>query len=289
MTKTTLSLTTNLPASDEVREDVFARLYGEPLGKCPEDLFIPPEALQVFLESFEGPLDLLLYLIRRQQFDIFDIPMAELTEQYVRYVDLVRERHLDLAAAYLVMSATLMQIKSRLLLPARVNPETGEEEDPRATLMERLLVYEAVRREAAALSELSECGRDYFVAAVSLPDLPEPPAEAEPEDLRRAWIDIVGRRSLAAHHRITRQELSVRAHMGEVLRRLRTGGAVLRFSELVGDVGGREHVAVWFLAILELAREGLLDLVQEIPRGDIVIRAADEKTDRLLFEEDGPQ
>lgn len=289
MTKTTLSLTTNLPASDEVREDVFARLYGEPLGKCPEDLFIPPEALQVFLESFEGPLDLLLYLIRRQQFDIFDIPMAELTEQYVRYVDLVRERHLDLAAAYLVMSATLMQIKSRLLLPARVNPETGEEEDPRATLMERLLVYEAVRREAAALSELSECERDYFVAAVSLPDLPEPPAEAEPEDLRRAWIDIVGRRSLAAHHRITRQELSVRVHMGEVLRRLRTGGAVLRFSELVGDVGGREHVAVWFLAILELAREGLLDLVQEIPRGDIVIRAADEKTDRLLFEEDGPQ
>ena len=274
-------MTTNLPASDDVREDVFARLYGEPLGKCPEDLFIPPEALQVFLESFEGPLDLLLYLIRRQQFDIFDIPMAELTEQYVRYVDLVRERHLDLAAAYLVMSATLMQIKSRLLLPARVNPETGEEEDPRATLMERLLVYEAVRREAAALSELPECGRDYFVAAVPLPVEPEPPAEAEPEDLRRAWIDIVGRRSLAAHHRITRQELSVRAHMGAVLRRLQSR-ASLRFSELVEG-------AVWFLALLELAREGLVDLVQETPRGDIVIRVAEEETDRLLFEEDGPR
>lgn len=288
MTNTTLSLTTNLPASDDVREDVFARLYGEPLGKCPEDLFIPPEALQVFLESFEGPLDLLLYLIRRQQFDIFDIPMAELTEQYVRYVDLVRERHLDLAAAYLVMSATLMQIKSRLLLPARVNPETGEEEDPRATLMERLLVYEAVRREAAALAELPECGRDYFVAAVPLPVEPEPPAVAEPEDLRRAWIDIVGRRSLAAHHRITRQELSVRAHMGAVLRRLRPRSS-LRFSELVEGSEGREHVAVWFLAILELAREGLVDLAQETPRGDIVIRAAENEADRLLFEEDGPR
>ena len=200
----------------------------------------------------------------------------------------MRERHLDLAAAYLVMSATLMQIKSRLLLPARVNPETGEEEDPRATLMERLLVYEAVRREAAALSELPECGRDYFVAAVPLPVEPEPPAEAEPEDLRRAWIDIVGRRSLAAHHRITRQELSVRAHMGAVLRRLQAR-ASLRFSELVEGAEGREHVAVWFLALLELAREGLVDLVQETPRGDIVIRAAEEETDRLLFEEDGPR
>lgn len=265
-----------------VREAVFARLYGEPLGACPEDLFIPPEALEIFLESFEGPLDLLLYLIRRQKFDIFDIPMAELTAQYVRYVDLVRERHLDLAAAYLVMSATLMQIKSRLLLPARVDPETGEPEDPRAALMEKLLVYEAIRRAAQALDELELCDRDYFVAGIEEDGLERlESATAEVDELVAAWNEIVSRRNLAAHHRITRQELSIRSHMGDVLKRLSIRG-FLTFSSLLEENAGREHVTVWFLALLELAKEGLVVLTQGTPKGDIEVRLPqEEKTDRL--------
>lgn len=268
---------------ENVREEVFARLYGEPLGTCPENLFIPPEALKVFLESFEGPLDFLLYLIRRQRFDIFDIPMAELTEQYVRYVDWVRESHLDLAAAYLVMSATLMQIKSRLLLPPRTNPETGEEEDPRAALREKLLIYEGIRRAAEALGELPVRDWDYLVPEVPAEEKgPLPPAQADVSDLSSAWLDILSRRSLAAHHRVSRQELSIRAHMRDVLMRLRATGRIT-FSELLreGDVDhGRENVAVWFLAVLELAKEGLVKLSQKEKYGDILVTVPDEsKTD----------
>lgn len=247
---------------------ILARLYGEPLEDCPEGLYIPPDALRVFLESFEGPLDLLLYLIRRQKFNVMDIPMAELTEQYMRYVEMVRASDLELAAAYLVMSATLMQIKSRLLLPAR-EEDGGEEEDPRAELMRRLLEYEKIREGAKALDALPRLGRDFFLPS---PDVPAPDASAmpaaAPQDLAEAWRAVLARLKLSARHKVTRQELSVREHMTAVLKRISAEGRV-SLRELIAGSAEREVIAVWFLALLELAKDGLVTLVQAGPFTDI--------------------
>jgi segregation and condensation protein A len=247
---------------------ILARLYGEPLESCPEGLYIPPDALRVFLESFEGPLDLLLYLIRRQKFNVMDIPMAELTEQYMRYVEMVRASDLELAAAYLVMSATLMQIKSRLLLPAR-EEESGEEEDPRAELMRRLLEYEKIREGAKALDALPRLGRDFFLPA---PDVPGPDAALlpvlTPQDLSEAWRGVLARLKLSARHKVTRQELSVREHMTAVLRRISAEGRV-SLRGLIAGSADREVIAVWFLALLELAKDGLVTLTQAEPFTDI--------------------
>lgn len=247
---------------------ILARLYGEPLEDCPEGLYIPPDALRVFLESFEGPLDLLLYLIRRQKFNVMDIPMAELTEQYMRYVEMVRASDLELAAAYLVMSATLMQIKSRLLLPAR-EEDGGEEEDPRAELMRRLLEYEKIREGAKALDALPRLGRDFFLPspAVPAPDASAMPAAA-PQDLAEAWRAVLARLKLSARHKVTRQELSVREHMTAVLKRISAEGRV-SLRELIAGSAEREVIAVWFLALLELAKDGLVTLVQAGPFTDI--------------------
>lgn len=250
---------------------ILARLYGEPLSTCPEGLYIPPEALRIFLTSFEGPLDLLLYLIRKQKFDIMDIPMAELTEQYMRYVDLVRENDLELAAAYLVMSATLMQIKSRLLLPS-VRVHDGEEvEDPRAELMRRLEAYEQIRAAALRMQALPRIDRDFHIASADL-NVPKevPLPEVKAQELVSAWKDVVRRLRLRDRHKVSRQELSVREHMSALLRMLRQQ-TMVTLSMLWEQTPDRESQTVWFLAMLELAKEEMVILTQAEPYAPIYI------------------
>lgn len=274
-----MTVQTDLPAeqtlfrgvSPSTEKLILARLYGEPLETVPDGLYIPPEALRVFLESFEGPLDLLLYLIRRQKFDIMDIPMAEVCEQYMRYVEMVRENDLELASAYLVMSATLMQIKSRMLLPAPPAVDGTEPEDPRAELMRRLLEYEKIRNASVRLQALPRCGRDFHVASaerVVTNEAPQP--EVTGKDVAGAWLAVIGRLKLSARHRVTRQELSVREHMTAVLKLL-TEKPFLTLETLVGGSQSREVLAVWFLAVLELAREGAVILTQGAPYAPLYV------------------
>ena len=198
-----------------------ARLYGEPLFQLPLDLYIPPEALEVFLEAFEGPLDLLLYLIRRQNFNILDIPLADVTRQYLSYVDQIRKTNLELASEYLLMAAMLIEIKSRMLLPPKKSEDGAEPEDPRAELVRRLLEYEQIKLAAARLDALPVLGRDFLRAQVHIEQSLQPRfPDVSVEDLREAWLDILKRAKLKQHHRITREQLSVREHMSIVLRRL---------------------------------------------------------------------
>ena len=230
----------------------FARLYGEPLFKVPEGLYIPPDALRVFLESFEGPLDLLLYLIRRQKFDIMQIPMAIVTEQYMSYVELIRESNLELAAEYLAMAAHLMQIKSQLLLPV-THADTGEEvADPQAELARRLLEYEKMKMAAAEMDRVPRNGRDFLRAYVLIEQaqiklLPEVSAD----DLRLAWDGILREANLKGHHKVSRQELSVREFMSAILKRLSTQ-RFMEFQELFEPEAGRSVCIVNYLALLEL-------------------------------------
>ena len=260
-----------------------ARLYGEPLLEYPKDLYIPPDALEVFLERFEGPLDLLLWLIRSQKFDVMDIPMALLTEQYMAYVELIRRSNLELASAYLVMSATLMSIKSRMLLPKRADALTGEEaEDPRAELMRRLIEYERMREAARRLDELPRAGRDFRAAAGVVTTVAEEPLPMiTPEELALAWEAAAARLALSAHHRVSREELSVREHMTALLKRL-SGREYIRFTELLADRPDRQSVCVWFLATLELAKIFLLSIRQAEPYG--VIYLSSEETPALVEE-----
>lgn len=261
---------------DVVDSVALARLYGEPLFAIPQDLYIPPDALEIFLEAFEGPLDLLLYLIRKQNFNVLDIPMAEVTRQYLSYVEQIRSRNLELAGEYLLMAALLIDIKSRMLLPV-IKSDTGEEpDDPRAELVRRLLEYEQMKLAARKLDALPRAGRD-FQRSHALPDLQVERMlpDVSPDDLRQAWADIMKRASLNASHRVTREQLSVRDHMSRILRRL---GDVrfMEFSELFME-GVREGdpaavVVVHFLALLELARESLLDITQAEPYAPIYVR-----------------
>ena len=249
-----------------------ARLYGAPMLELPRDLYIPPDALEVFLDTFEGPLDLLLYLIRRQNFNILDIPMARVTAQYLEYVEQIRGTNLELAAEYLLMAALLIEIKSRMLLPVRKSEETGEAEDPRAELVRRLLEYERIKRAAQELDALPQLGREFWPVQVALEEsfavaLPQVHAE----DLRLAWLDVVRRAKLTQHHRIGRAELSVREHMSLMLRRL-AGQRFVEFSDMfVGSVTVQVAV-VHFLALLELIREGLVDMTQAEPYAPIYVR-----------------
>jgi len=213
------------PATDSTPNTIdgvaFAHLYGEPLWKLPTDLYIPPDALEIFLEAFEGPLDLLLYLIRKQNFNVLDIPMADVTRQYLGYVDQIRESNLELAAEYLLMAAMLIEIKSRMLLPVK-KADTGEEaEDPRAELVRRLLEYEQMKLAAQRLDHLPQLGRDFLRADVYVE---QSSAQRFPDvdanDLRAAWADVIKRARLVEHHKISREELSVREHMSVILRRL---------------------------------------------------------------------
>jgi segregation and condensation protein A len=252
----------------------FARLYGEPLFALPTDLYIPPDALEIFLDAFEGPLDLLLYLIRRQNFNILDIPMAELTRQYLGYVEQVRARSLELASEYLLMAAMLIEIKSRMLLPQRQAAAGEEVEDPRAELVRRLLEYEQIKIASRQLAQAPQLGRDFLAAQVHVEQaqqlrLPDVAAS----ELQQAWRDILRRAKLVQHHRISREALSVREHMSQVLRRLQ-GRRFVEFAELFELDQGVPVLVVTFIAMLELAKETLIEITQAEAFAPIYVRLA---------------
>ena len=257
-----------------VDQVALARLYGEPLFAMPHDLYIPPDALQVFLEAFEGPLDLLLYLIRKQNFKILDIPMAAVTRQYLVYVDEIRATNLELAAEYLLMAAMLIEIKSRMLLPPKKVAEGQEPEDPRAELVRRLLEYEQIKLAAHKLNEVPQFGRDFLRAQVYVEQSLQPRfPDVNVVDLQDAWRDIVKRAKLIRHHVISREELSVREHMSIVLRRLQ-GRKFLEFADLFEAARGVPVLVVTFIAMLELAKEGLLEVTQAEAFAPIYVRLA---------------
>ena len=251
-----------------------ARLYGEPLFQLPTDLYIPPDALEVFLEAFQGPLDLLLYLIRKQNFNILDIPMADVTRQYLRYVDQIRQHNLELASDYLLMAAMLIEIKSRMLLPPKKSPDGAEPEDPRAELVRRLLEYEQMKLAAARLDALPQLGRDFLRAQVTVEQsLTTRFPDVAVDELRDAWADIIKRAKLHQHHKISREQLSVRDYMSRVLRRLQ-GERFVEFQDLFDVTHGTPVVVVTFIAMLELARERLLELTQAEAFAPIYVRLA---------------
>jgi segregation and condensation protein A len=252
----------------------LARLYGEPLFKMPQDLYIPPDALEVFLEAFEGPLDLLLYLIRKQNFNILDIPMAGVTKQYLSYVDEIRNRNLELAAEYLLMAAMLIEIKSRMLLPPKKTEDGKEPEDPRAELVRRLLEYEQMKLAAHKIDTIPTFGRDYLRAQVVIEQslVPRFP-DVNVVDLQEAWRDILKRAKLIQHHKISREELSVREHMSMVLKRLQ-GRKFVEFEELFDPSQGTQVLVVTFIALLELGKETLIEITQAEAYAPIYVRLA---------------
>jgi segregation and condensation protein A len=250
----------------------FPKLYGEPLFKLPNDLYIPPDALEVFLEAFEGPLDLLLYLIRKQKFNILDIPLAAVTLQYLEYIEQIRQRNLELAADYLLMAAMLIEIKSRMLLPAKKVDGEQEALDPRAELVRRLLEYEQMKLAAFQLDTLPQVGRDFVRTQVYIdqtvvtrfPDV-------EIADLQAAWNDLLRRAKLTERHTITREELSVREYMTQILRKLQTA-KFIEFQDLFETSRGVPVVVVNFIALLELAKETLIEITQAEAFAPIYVR-----------------
>ena len=263
-----------LPETLPVDRVALARLYGEPLFRMPQDLYIPPDALEVFLEAFEGPLDLLLYLIRRQNFNILDIPLADVTRQYLTYVDQIRKHNLELASEYLLMAAMLIEIKSRMLLPPKKLADGDEGPDPRAELVRRLMEYERVKLGAARLDRLPVIGRDFLRAQVFIEQSLQPRfPDVAVVDLQTAWADIIQRSKLNQHHRISREQLSVREHMSLLLRRL-TGRRFAEFHELFDTQRGVPVLVVTFIAMLELSREHLLEITQAEAFAPIYVRLA---------------
>ena len=257
-----------------VDQVALARLYGEPLFALPTDLYIPPDALEVILEAFEGPLDLLLYLIRKQNFNILDIPMAGLTRQYLSYVDEIRSRNLELAAEYLLMAAMLIEIKSRMLLPPKKTAEGVEPEDPRAELARRLLEYEQMKLAGAGLNAIPHYGRDFLKAQVYIEQSLQPRfPDVHLADLQEAWADILKRAKLVQHHKITREELSVREYMSQVLRKLQ-GRRFVEFEELFDPSKGSTVLVVTFIALLELGKETLIEITQAEAFAPIYVRLA---------------
>jgi len=263
-----------LNAAADAAEAAIARLYGEPLLRLPNDLYIPPDALEVFLDAFEGPLDLLLYLIRKQNFNILDIPMAQVTLQYLEYVEQIRKHNLELAAEYLLMAAMLIEIKSRMLLPKRQDELIEDVGDPRAELVRRLLEYEQIKLAAQQIGALPQYERDF-----QRPSLPVEQGLApvwphvDASDLQRAWMDVLRRAKLTQHHRIGREELSVREHMSAILRTLQSQRFV-EFSELFAGHASVPVVVVHFVAMLELAKETLIEITQAEPFAPIYVRLA---------------
>ncbi|MSP87003.1 MAG: segregation/condensation protein A [Methylotenera sp.] len=248
-----------------------AKIKGQAFTELPQDLYIPPDALEVYLESFEGPLDLLLYLIRKHNLDILDIPMADLTRQYMLYVEKMQAIKLELAGDYLLMSAMLIEIKSRFLLPKPAEVES--EDDPRAELVRRLMEYEAIKLAAQAIDELPKVSEDISVASAYYQHISEiNPPEVSLDDLAEAWHNVLKRASHYQHHKIGRAELSVREHMSIILRRLKAD-TLVEFSDLF-DIAqdGIPKLVVCFLAILELAREGLLRMTQQAPFSPIYLQ-----------------
>ncbi|NDP39118.1 MAG: segregation/condensation protein A [Rhodoferax sp.] len=259
---------------DVVDHVAVARLYGEPLFAMPRDLYIPPDALEVFLEAFEGPLDLLLYLIRKQNFNILDIPMAGMTRQYLVYVEEIRGRNLELAGEYLLMAAMLIEIKSRMLLPPKKVAEGQEAEDPRAELVRRLLEYERMKLAAARLNAVPQFGRDFLQAQVFIEQSLQPRfPDVSVVELQEAWSAILKRAKLVQHHKITREELSVREHMSLVLKKLQ-GRRFVEFEDLFDPASGAPALVVTFIAMLELAKETLIEITQAEVFAPIYVRLA---------------
>jgi segregation and condensation protein A len=262
------------PEPEVVDQVAVARLYGEPLFTLPQDLYIPPDALEIFLEAFEGPLDLLLYLIRKQNFNILDIPLADVTRQYLAYVDQIRRHNLELASEYLLMAAMLIEIKSRMLLPPKKTDDGSEPEDPRAELVRRLIEYEQIKLAAAGLDRMPVLGRDFLRAQVHIEQSLQPSWPAvNADDLRAAWADILRRARLNQHHTISREQLSVREHMSIVLRRLQ-GRRFVEFQDLFDPTRGVPVLVVTFIAMLELSREHLLEVTQAEAFAPIYVRLA---------------
>ena len=260
-------------------------LYGQPILDLPQDLYIPPDALSVMLDAFEGPLDLLLYLIRKANVDILDIPMAPLTNQYLDYVEAMRVQNLELAAEYLVMAAMLIEIKSRMLLPRPKAQFEEEVEDPRAELVRRLIEYEQMKLASREIDEMPKAEIDFQwlnvwvdrEAVVRHPDV-------SAEDLHEAWRAVVRQAKLHTHHKIAREELSVREHMGLILRRLRTSEGYLEFGELFDVTGGVPVVVVNFIALLELCKEHLLEMTQTAAFAPIYVRLPSDAPEHSMFE-----
>jgi segregation and condensation protein A len=261
-------------AVPEQVEMPFAIVNGEPVTHLPKDLYIPPQALEVILEAFEGPLDLLLYLIRRQNLDVLDIPLAEITRQYMKYIELMQDLQLELAGEYLVMAATLAEIKSRMLLP-RASAVDDSEEDPRAELVRRLQEYERFKRAAEKLDTLPRLERDVWSAGAELRDrkVVRLVPQVTLQEMLLAFRDVVVRSEMFAHHHVQRERLSVRERMTDIVARLENASFV-EFVQLFSPEEGRMGVAVTFMAILELVREGLIDIVQQEPFGPIHVRSA---------------
>jgi segregation and condensation protein A len=276
--------------SPEQSEMPFAMVLGEPLTEMPRDLYIPPQALEVFLDAFEGPLDLLLYLIRRQNLDILDIPIAEITRQYTKYIEVMTELQLELAGEYLVMAATLAEIKSRMLLPRAAQPGDGLEEDPRAELVRRLQEYERFKRAAEEIDRVPRLERDHWVGSAEFNDrratrlLPE----VTLKEMLLAFRDVATRSEMFAHHHVQRERLSVRARMSDILTALGPDRFV-EFTTLFRPEEGRMGVAVTFIAILELVREGLIDIVQNELFAPLHVRAGNPARSGHLVEAESAQ
>jgi segregation and condensation protein A len=272
--------TIDQPAAPVPTPDAVAMIYGQPMAQMPLDLYIPPDAMAVMLDAFEGPLDLLLYLIRKANVNVLDIPMAPLTVQYLTYVEAMRTHNLELAADYLVMAAMLIEIKSRMLLP-RAKVIAGEEvEDPRAELVRRLIEYEQMKLSAHRLNEMPQAERDFdwveiWVEKSMLQRLPE----VNVDDLKNAWSAILRQAKLHMHHHIQREELSVREHMGLILRHLRDAGGFVEFVDMFDPALGASVLVVHFLAMLELAREHLLEMTQAETFAPIYVRLADGRVE----------
>ena len=273
----------------EQAEMPFAVVHGEPVTQLPRDLYIPPQALEVFLEAFEGPLDLLLYLIRRQNLNILDIPLADITKQYMDYIELMTELQLELAGEYMLMAATLAEIKSRMLLPRSKDSDLGEENDPRADLVRRLQEYERFKRAAESIDRLPRLERDTWSASADL-DVKRPSRtlpQVALQEMIVAFRDVVSRAQMFAHHHVQREKLSVRERMTNILSTLEQSSFV-EFTRLFRPEEGRMGVTVTFVAILELVREGLLDIVQTEVYGALHVRAAQGRTElRLVSTSEG--
>ncbi len=250
------------------------KIYGELMTNLPRDLYIPPDALEIYLDAFEGPLDLLLYLIRKANVNIIDIPMTPLTAQYLAYVEAMRRKNLELAAEYLLMAAMLLEIKSRMLLPRPPKVVDGEPEDPRAELVRRLMEYERIKQAAAKLDDMPRANRDFEWVSVWINDeVAEKLPEVSLHDLQVVWLSLMKKAKVRAHHRIKREELSVREYMIDILRRLQGRGYVV-FEDLFESTTGLAGLVVSFLAVLELARERLVEITQNEALAPIYIRTA---------------
>jgi segregation and condensation protein A len=292
--KPELTLVQNTPAPTPVAmpapaqgEMPFAVVEGQPIIEMPRDLYIPPQALEVFLEAFEGPLDMLLYLIRRQNLDILDIPIAEITRQYMRYIELMQVLQLELAGEYLLMAATLAEVKSRMLLP-RVSDMAAEEADPRAELVRRLQEYERFKRAAEGIDRMPRLERDTWVASAELVDrkVVRIPPQVTLQEMLVAFQDVLARSDMFAHHHVQREPLSVRQRMTDVLAAL-TANAFMDFSRLFTAEEGRRGVTVTFVAILELMREGLIEIVQSEAYAPLHVRLGNPARHLTLVADDG--